>query len=167
MKKFLTSAENIVANATRILASICLFIVFALFILNVFLRFFPIVNAMWIDETIQFFLVWMIFLAAMELVRVGEHFLVDIVTSKLEGKTLGRILAFVCAVLTFLTVAAICYSGFNLCQRATTPMVTLRFMKQNYYYFCVPFSAVFMCIYTLRDIVCTFKNMIRPSAENV
>ena len=57
-KKF----EEIVGGIMRGLSAACLGIVFVLFILNVVTRlpFIPY-NPTWVDETIQFFLVWTIF----------------------------------------------------------------------------------------------------------
>ena len=60
--KYWNKFENIVGVLMRSIASVCLGIVFALFILNIATRLpFITYNPKWIDETIQFFLVWMIF----------------------------------------------------------------------------------------------------------
>ena len=68
--KYWNKFENIVGVLMRSIASVCLGIVFALFILNIATRLpFITYNPKGIDETIQFFLVWMIFLGSAELVR--------------------------------------------------------------------------------------------------
>ena len=84
--KYWNKFENIVGVLMRSIASVCLGIVFALFILNIATRLpFITYNPKWIDETIQFFLVWMIFLGSAELVRTRGHFVVDILTDHFHG----------------------------------------------------------------------------------
>ena len=166
MKKFLQTTESNIAKASRALAIFCLFVVFILFILNILIRFFPFYNPKWIDETIQFFLVWMIFLTAMELTRTGQHFVVDILTEKIEDQFLGRLLNFISSLLSFLALVIICYCGFYLCSRSTSGMVTLTFMKQSYFYFCIPFTSFFMSIYAFRDTVLAAIKIFNPHSEN-
>ena len=165
MKSFLKKTEGGIGRVTRAAASCCLLIVFVLYLFNIFTRFFPIVNPIWIDETIQFFLVWMIFLAAMEAVRTGEHFLVDIITDKVQGRFLGKIFRLLSVLITLFTFALICWFGFNLCARSTSVMYTLKFMKQSYFYFCIPLSAIFMCAYTARDLFTAITDFLPAGAR--
>ena len=96
--------EDIAGKITRALAGFCLMVVFVLFLLNISTRAsFITWNPTWIDEVIQFFLVWMIFLAAAELVRTGEHFLVDIITDKLHGTLSGRICRLIATAIMLVT----------------------------------------------------------------
>ena len=75
--------EDAVGKITRLLAGFCLAVVFVLFLLNILTRVpFLTWNPTWIDEVIQFFLVWMIFLSAAELARIGAHFAVDVLAEK-------------------------------------------------------------------------------------
>lgn len=154
----LKKTENGVGKFTRAMASICLAIVFVLFLFNITTKWLPI-NPTWIDETIQFFLVWMIFLAAMELVRVGGHFMVDILTDKVHGTLLGRIFRIISTVISLITYAVIFYFGVQLCLRSSATMFTLQFMKKSYFYACIPFSAFFMSVFTLRDVVLAFMDL--------
>lgn len=153
-------AESGLGVITRGVASVCLGVVFILFLLNIMTRA-PFIkwNPVWIDETIQFFLVWMIFLSAMELVRIGGHFMVDILTDKLHGTTLGRIFRIVATVITLATYGVICYFGITLCMRSSATMFTLQFMKKSYFYACIPFSAFFMSLFTVRDVVLAFMDL--------
>ncbi|MTQ97516.1 TRAP transporter small permease subunit [Pseudoflavonifractor sp. BIOML-A6] len=156
----LKKTENAVGKFSRAVASICLGIVFVLFLLNICTRI-PFIkwNPVWIDETIQFFLVWMIFLAAMELVRVGGHFMVDILTDKVHGTLVGRIFRILSTVISLITYGVIFYFGVQLCLRSTASLFTLQFMKKSYFYACIPFSAFFMSLFTLRDVVLAFMDL--------
>lgn len=149
-KKF----EEIVGGIMRGLSAACLGIVFVLFILNVVTRlpFIPY-NPTWVDETIQFFLVWTIFLGAAELVRIHGHFVVDILTDKFHGTGMGRILAVLSNCLMLLTYAVIFYFGVRLCLNSNATMYTLPFMKRSYYYSCIPVSEFFMMLYAFRDLL--------------
>ncbi len=148
-------AEDFVGRITRCLAAICLMIVFVLFLINIIRRV-PFItwNPTWIDETIMFFLVWMIFLAAAELVRTGEHFIVDLVTDKLKGRISGRICRLIATVIMLLTYFVILYFGVKLCIRsnikATSSLPT--FIKMSWFYTCIPVCTFFMVIYALRDV---------------
>lgn len=156
----LKNTENAVGKFSRAVASICLGIVFVLFLLNICTRI-PFIkwNPVWIDETIQFFLVWMIFLAAMELVRVGGHFMVDILTDKVHGTLIGRIFRILSTVISLITYSVIFYFGVQLCLRSSATMFTLQFMKKSYFYACIPFSACFMSVFTLRDVILAFMDL--------
>lgn len=136
-------------------ASFCLMVVFVLFLLNVCTRAsFITWNPTWIDEIIQFFLVWMIFLAAAELVRTGEHFLVDILTDKMHGTAAGRVCRLIATAIMLITYIVILYFGIKLCIRSnikatfTLPV----YVKMSWFYLCIPVSCVFMVIYALRDL---------------
>lgn len=111
----LKKSENVVGAITRGLAAFCLFVVFLLFLLNICTRL-PFItwNPTWIDEVIQFFLVWMIFLGAMELARTGGHFMVDILTDKLHGTLLGRIFRIVSTLIMLFTYGIIFFFSVRL-----------------------------------------------------
>ncbi len=160
--KILNKSGEILGKITRLLAGLCLFIVFLLFLLNVCTRisFFKW-NPTWIDETIQFFLVWMIFLGAMELVRTGEHFMVDILTDHLHGTLAGRVLRVISTVIMLLVYVVICYFGILLCQRtgAKATATLPPFIKTGYFYTCMPVSAFFMSLYGLRDVILAFADL--------
>ena len=146
--------ENAIGKFTRFLAGFCLMVVFVLFLLNITTRAsFITWNPTWIDETIQFFLVWMIFLAAAELVRTGEHFMVDILVDKLHGLASGRWCRMVSTVIMLVTYLVILYFGVKLCMRsnikATFTLPTI--IKMSWFYSCIPLSALFMVIYAIRD----------------
>lgn len=152
--------EEILGKVLRAGASICLGVVFVLFILNIATRIpFFTYNPTWIDETIQFFLVWMIFLGAAELVRIRGHFVVDILTDKMHGTLTGRIMALISTALMLTVYAVVLFFGIRLCLQSSAVMYTLPFMKKSFYYACVPVSAFFMVLFTLRDFVLSLEDL--------
>lgn len=154
MKKIWNGFENITGKVLRFCASLCLGVVFLLFLLNIMTRFpFITYNPKWIDETIQFFLVWAIFLGAAELSRIRGHFMVDILTDKLHGTLAGRIMAVIATAVMLITYVVIFYFGVRLCLKSNAAMFTLHFMKKSYFYACVPVAALFMSIFSLRDLI--------------
>lgn len=165
MKRIWKSTENVLGKATRAAAALCLGVVFVLFLLNIATRI-PFIawNPVWIDETIQFFLVWMIFLGAMELSRISAHFMVDLLTDKLHGTPSGRVLRLVSVLISLITYATICYFGIRLCQRSSTSMFTLQFMKKSYFYASIPFSAFFMSVYAVRDLLFALQDLFSGGA---
>lgn len=148
--------EDIAGKISRLLAGFCLMVVFVLFLLNISTRAsFITWNPTWIDEVIQFFLVWMIFLAAAELVRTGEHFLVDIITDKLHGTLTGRICRLIATAIMLVTYIIILYFGIKLCIRSNIKMTfTLpHVVKMSWFYLCIPVATFFMVIYAIRDFI--------------
>lgn len=148
--------ESIVGKISRFLAGFCLMVVFALFLLNIVTRAsFITWNPTWIDEIIQFFLVWMIFLSAAELVRSGEHFMVDILVDKMHGKASGRWCRLISTVIMLITYAVILFFGIKLCMKTNVKATfTLpSFIKMSWFYSCIPLSALFMVVYAIRDVI--------------
>lgn len=163
--KYWNKFENIVGVLMRSIASVCLGIVFALFILNIATRLPSITyNPKWIDETIQFFLVWMIFLGSAELVRTRGHFVVDILTDHFHGTATGRVLAVISTALMLVTYAVIFYFGVRLCMKSDAAMYTLHFMKKSYFYSCIPVSAFFMALFTMRDLIFSVMDIVTHGA---
>ena len=160
---FYYKLENGIGRVTRALASVCLMVVFALFLLNILTRasFFTW-NPTWIDEVIQFFLVWMIFLAAAELVRTGEHFMVDIIVDKLHGRALGRWFRLAAVIIMLITYAVILYFGVKHCLRMNVKVTfTLpAFIKMSWFYSCIPLTALLMLLYSVRDLYRAVKDLI-------
>ena len=82
-----------------------------MFLANVFVHFVPIYNFTQTDDWIQICLIWMIFLGAQELVRTRNHFVVEVMTERLEGKV-GKICRAIVCVIELLTYVLICYYGW-------------------------------------------------------
>jgi TRAP-type C4-dicarboxylate transport system permease small subunit len=159
--------EDAIGRITRILAGVCLAVVFVLFLLNILTRV-PFVtwNPTWIDETIQFFLVWMIFLAAAELARIGGHFAVDVLAEKARGTGAGRWMRLVAAAVMLLTYALIFFFGVKLCIRSSVKATfTLPyFVKMSWFYSCIPICSFLMCAYGARDLVLAVADIATSGA---
>lgn len=152
--------ENIVGKCLRGISSVFLGIVFALFILNVATRLsFFSYNPTWIDETIQFFLTWMIFLAAAELVRTRSHFVVDFLTDRLHGTFPGRVFALISSVLECITFSIIFFFGVRLCMSSNAMMYTVP-VRRYVFYACVPAGAFFMTVFSVRDIILNIQDIV-------
>lgn len=153
--------EESIGKVLRGVSATCLGIVFVLFILNVATRLpFFNYNPTWIDETIQFFLVWSIFTGAAELVRIRGHFIVDVLTDKLHGTAAGRILAVISSFLMLAVYSIILFFGIRLCIKSNAAMYTIPFMKKSYFYSCIPVTAVFMVLFTLRDLILNIMDIV-------
>lgn len=96
---FLSIADQWVSRITRTICIISMATVFVMFLLNVFVRFVPVYNFTQTDEWTQLFLVWVIFFGAQELVRTKSHFVVDVLTDKVQGTRLGKILRIITTVI--------------------------------------------------------------------
>ncbi len=155
--------EAVAGKITRLLAGFCLGIVFVLFLLNITTRAsFITWNPTWIDEVIQFFLVWMIFLAAAELVRTGEHFMVDVLVDKIKGKSSGRIFRLISTFIMLITYAVILYFSIKLVMRSNVKLTfTLPpIVKMSWFYTCIPVCTILMLIYALRDFYYAISDII-------
>lgn len=153
--------EEAIGKVLRGVSAACLGIVFVLFILNVATRL-PFFNytPTWIDETIQFFLVWSIFTGAAELVRIRGHFIVDVLTDKLHGTAAGQISAVISSFLMLAVYSIILFFGIRLCMKSNAAMYTIPFMKKSYFYSCIPVTAVFMVLFTLRDLILNIMDVV-------
>lgn len=160
--KLLKRAEQAVGMATRALSALCLGMVFVLFLLNVLTRL-PMVtwNPTWIDEVIKFFLVWMIFLGAMELARTGGHFMVDIMVDRFRGTLVGRIMRLISTVLLLITFSVVLFFGVRLVMTSGMKVTyTLPpFVTMSWFYACIPVSAFFMVLYSARDVVLAMADL--------
>lgn len=152
MLSILKTIDHWVSRITRLICVVALGAIVVMFLANVFVRFVPIYNFTQTDDWIQICLIWMIFLGAQELVRTRNHFVVEVMTERLEGKA-GKICrAIVCAIELF-TYALICYYGWVWVMRAHAYMQSIPWMQVKVAYAAIPISAFFMSCYALRDFI--------------
>lgn len=152
----------------KLLYLLCLVSFIGLFVilgLNVFFRWVPILSMFpsfsmgWFDEIVQMLFAWMVMSASSLLCRNRDHFKVDLIQMKLEGKRSLYVLEFVINLATIVFFAALMYYGWLLFKGAvqTTPVLK---MQMRWLYLCVPFNSFLMLIYTIRDAVCNFKKAV-------
>ena len=157
----LKAIDRAVSFAARAISTLALAAIFVMFIANVFTRFVPVYNFTQTDDWIQFCLIWMIFLGAQELVRTKSHFVVDVITERIAHKTVGRLLAFIVAVIELATYAVICYYGWIWVMKANAYAQSVPWLQMRWIYMAIPVSAFFMCCYGIRDLVLTGRALVR------
>lgn len=149
----------------KLLHLLCLVSFIGLFVilgLNVFFRWVPILSLIpsfsmgWFDEIVQMLFAWLVMSASSLLCRSSDHFKVDLIQMKLEGKRALYILEFFINLATMVFFGALMYYGWILVQGAvqTTPVLK---MQMKYLYMCIPFNSLIMLAYTIRDAAVNLK----------
>lgn len=156
MLKVLKTIDHWVSRLTRLICVLALGAIVIMFLANVFVRFVPIYNFTQTDDWIQICLIWMIFLGAQELVRTRNHFVVEVMTERLEGNT-GKICRILVCAIELATYALICYYGWVWVMRAQAYMQSIPWMQVKVAYAAVPVSAFFMTCYGLRDFILALR----------
>ncbi len=159
--EFLRKLDNAFSRCVRIVCTLLMAAIFLMFILNVFVRFVPIYNFTQTDEWIQICLIWMIFLGAQELVRTRNHFAVDFLTERLRDPSLRKWLQIIVCLIELATYAIIAWYGVIWVMKSHAYMQSIPWLQARWMYAAVPFSAVFMTIYGLRDLIL----YLRPSVK--
>ena len=152
MLSILKTIDHWVSRITRLICVVALGAIVVMFLANVFVRFVPIYNFTQTDDWIQICLIWMIFLGAQELVRTRNHFVVEVMTERLEGTT-GKICRVVVCAIELFTYALICYYGWVWVMRAHAYMQSIPWMQVKVAYAAIPISAFLMSCYALRDFI--------------
>lgn len=154
--KCLAVVDQLISRLTRGICVVALGAIVIMFLLNVFVRFVPVYNFTQTDDWIQLCLIWMIFLGAQKLVRTRNHFVVEVVTERLEGMT-GKICRILVCLIEMLTYALICYYGWVWVMRAHAYMQSIPWMQVKVVYAVIPISAFFMTCYSIRDLVAAIQ----------
>ena len=155
---FLIKLDNAFSRLIRIVCTILMAAIFLMFILNVFVRFVPIYNFTQTDECIQICLIWMIFLGAQELVRTRNHFAVDFLAERLGNHTVRKWLKTIVCLIEVITYAVIAWYGVIWVMKSHAYMQSIPWLQVKWMYAALPFSAFFMTLYGLRDLVLILRN---------
>lgn len=155
--KALTTLDDILSKCVRGVCPILLAAIFFMFILNVFVRFVPVYNFTQTDEWIQICLIWMIFLGAQELVRTRNHFAVDFLTERLKNHSWRKWLKTVVCLVEIVTYAVIAWYGVIWVMKSHAYMQSIPWLQVKWMYAALPFSAFFMTLYGIRDLVQVLK----------
>ena len=145
--------ETIFSRVTQAACTFFLAAIFVMFLLNVFVRFVPIYNFTQTDDWIQFCLIWMIFLAAAELVRTKNHFVVDVATSQIASPAVKRWMRVAVLLIELVTYVVICWYGVVWVLRAQATFQSIPWLQVRWAYAAIPVSAFFMTIYGVRDLI--------------
>ena len=158
MIDFLKKLDEGFSKAVRIICTILMAMIFIMFILNVFVRFVPVYNFTQTDDWIQFCLIWMIFLGSQELVRTRNHFVVDFLAERIRNSSLKRILRVIVCTIELTTYAVVAGFGFVWVAKSNSYMQSIPWMQVRWMYLAIPFSAVFMTLYSFRDLLHVLKS---------
>jgi TRAP-type C4-dicarboxylate transport system permease small subunit len=152
IKNFFINSDHILGIALRTVCILSMAVIFILYILNVVIRFFPIINLTVTDEIVEMLTGWVIFFGAAELQREGKHFALDFLVKKIENRLSGKLIQIFVYVISMVFMYVVMYYGFDLYSRSFSVSTTLRIPKRMFYV-CVPLSAILMSIYMTRDAV--------------
>ena len=144
--------ETIFSHVTQAACTFFLAAIFVMFLLNVFVRFVPIYNFTQTDDWIQFCLIWMIFLAAAELVRTKNHFVVDVATSQIASPGVKRVMRVAVLLIELVTYVVICWYGVVWVMRSNAHMQSIPWMEVRYVYLAIPVSAFFMAVFAVKQL---------------
>ncbi len=156
--------ETIFSRVTQAACTFFLAAIFVMFLLNVFVRFVPIYNFTQTDDWIQFCLIWMIFLAAAELVRTKNHFVVDVATSQIASPGVKRVMRVAVLLIELVTYVVICWYGVVWVMRSNAHMQSIPWMEVRYVYLAIPVSAFFMAVFAVKQLGEAVLGRIEPTA---
>lgn len=156
--------ETIFSRVTQVACTFFLAAIFVMFLLNVFVRFVPIYNFTQTDDWIQFCLIWMIFLAAAELVRTKNHFVVDVATSQIASPAVKRWMRVAVLLIELVTYVVICWYGVVWVMRSNAHMQSIPWMEVRYVYLAIPVSAFFMAVFAVKQLGKVVLGRTEPTA---
>lgn len=158
--KLLKTADELLARILKVLVVLmCSGIAIILFI-RVIIRFTPLlVPLSWTDEIVELLMAWMIFTASTLITRDGQHFKVDILQTKFEGKVWMDIVNVLISVLGAVFIVSLFHYSFILVQKAAqfTPILKI---STKWLYLCIPVNSALMLCYFIRDIVLGVKKAV-------
>lgn len=159
---FLQKIDSAFSRCVRLVCTVLMAAIFVMFILNVFVRFVPIYNFTQTDEWIQICLIWTIFLGAQELVRTRSHFAVDFLTERLRNHNVRKWLKTFMCVVEVVTYAIIAWYGVVWVLKSHAYMQSIPWLQVKWMYAALPFSAFFMTIYGIRDLIQVLRGEYYP-----
>ncbi len=152
--KFLKKADEIIGHVFSFLGIVVMIALGLLLFANVIIRFggLPILMS-WYSEVVEILFAWMVMIAAVILCRNSEHFRVDLFLQKYGHKRGFYWLEAFCYAVALAFYGYFLYYSFNLAIGASTRTLSILKISKGVAYACMPVCAVFMCIYSVRDIV--------------
>lgn len=106
----------------------------------------------WSDEVVEWMMAWMIFTGATLLARYGDHFRVDLLQTKYEGRTWVKVLNLFISLLGFLFFVSLLYYSIRLTASAIWFSPILK-VSTRVPYLSIPVNCVLILFYLLRDLV--------------
>ncbi len=150
IKVVLNKVDMVSTAVFKNISLICMVVLFLLLAGNVLVRFIPLVSMGWFDEIIEMSFVWMVFSGAAVLWRDSQHFQIDFLLKKVQGRFRGVLLVFIDIVsLTFFSILLYNGTKLTILARALTPIIK---MPKRVLYSCIPLAAIYLVIYTIRNL---------------
>lgn len=152
----------------RVLAMACGALLAALTVVVTFQvlgRYVPFIpRPLWTEEIARLLLAWLVFVGAAVALRRSEHFLIDLIPSKLDAR-LGGVLQLL--VLTLLTVVSLVLvvGGIMLAYGGLTRISTASGLHLAWALSAVPVGAFFMLVFSLELVVKVLRNESLPEPE--
>jgi TRAP-type C4-dicarboxylate transport system permease small subunit len=158
----LKKADEILAGILKgIAVGLCLSIAFML-LGRVILRLPFFTSSMaWSEEIVELTMAWMILTVATLLFRSGEHFRVELLEKKFEGKALMKHVHLFVTLVSLLFIGMLLYYGikFMLPQTQFSPILKI---NHRFYYASIPVNATLILLYLIRDLVRDILAFRRP-----
>jgi TRAP-type C4-dicarboxylate transport system permease small subunit len=166
----LKKLDKVLNTVLTVISITCFIGIFIIMVFNIFFRWFPILSNIpnfsmgWFDEIIEMLVAWLIFTGAALLSRNQDHFRVDLIQMKLNGKRSLFILETIINIATALFFIALLYYSLNLVIGAvqTTPVLRL---QKRWFYLCVPFNSFIITIYTIKNIILNMHKFLTYKKE--
>lgn len=102
------------------------------------------------------------FLGAQELVRTRSHFAVDFLTERLRNHNVRKWLKTLVCVIEVVTYAIIAWYGVVWVLKSHAYMQSIPWLQVKWMYAALPFSAFFMTIYGIRDLIQVLRGKYYP-----
>lgn len=163
--KLMKKLENIWAFVFTNIAVGCMVALFVVLIANVILRiasgYITIGYKMsWYSDVVSMLFAYMVMFAAAVLCQQNAHFRVDLLQIKLGHKRGFYLLETVAYIITLVFYVMFLYYSYNLTISASAYMTVLP-ITMFWSYLCMPISAVFLCVFTVRDVIRSFLIAIK------
>ena len=159
--QFLKKLDEIIASILKVVVVVCLGLIAFILLFRVIIRFTPInISLSWTDEVVEWSMAYMIFLTSALIMRDGSHFRVDLLQQKFKNTIFIRVLNLLIAIFDAVFFCVFFYYAFDLFTKAKAPTIILRAPRQ------VPYASILtggllLFIYSIRDIVISFKELCR------
>lgn len=166
--KALKRVDEVLAIVLKwFVSSMCIGIALILFA-RVLIRFTPLhISLSWTDEVVEWMMAWMTFTSATLIFRYSDHFRVDLLQVKFQGKVWVDVLSVVISLMGITFFTALLYYSTSLVITATQFSPILK-VSTRLPYASIPVNCVLILLYLLRDIVADLKKLIkrrRPSSS--
>ncbi len=155
----LKKMDDVVEKILYVISAVCLVSLFALLVLNVFFRFFPIYTIGWFDEIVELLFAWMVFCQAAVLWKHNEHPYIDIIESKIKSKHIKLIHSLLINIVNVFFLILFTYYSYQLIIKSTawSPIFQI---PRSMYYLCMFVSGAYMSLHSVKNIVVNVRELL-------